>query len=344
MSLQQPENASPVKINELTVASIVQATDITVIVQNGVTKQVTAALFTNAITGAFQQQNATLSALAALSAPTGYLAFLSAGNISAFTLTGTIGELTVTNGQGSGTPTFSLPAALIFTGKTVSGGTFHEPVIFSATINSAIINGGTISGLTTLNVTTITATTLGVTGNATISGNTTIVGNLTASGTITLPQFLSSAAPSGLAPTASAGVSLIASRSDHAHQFQLEEFVFAASDETTALTTGTAKITFTTVLGRLLTSVQANLTTANSANVVSGPLTIDMNLSGQSIFGAAKLVVSNGSTTSRNAATQPTFSATVVPPNSIWTLDIDNTGSAASATGLKVTFVWRQNT
>lgn len=46
------------------------------------------------------------------------------------TLTGTANEITVTNGDGvSGDPTLSLPSALTFTGKTVTGGTFTQPTI-----------------------------------------------------------------------------------------------------------------------------------------------------------------------------------------------------------------------
>lgn len=46
------------------------------------------------------------------------------------TLTGTSNEITVTNGTGvSGNPTLSLPSALTFTGKTVTGGTFTTPTI-----------------------------------------------------------------------------------------------------------------------------------------------------------------------------------------------------------------------
>lgn len=44
------------------------------------------------------------------------------------TVTGTANEITVTNGNGvSGNPTLSLPSALTFTGKTVTGGTFASP-------------------------------------------------------------------------------------------------------------------------------------------------------------------------------------------------------------------------
>ena len=46
------------------------------------------------------------------------------------TITGTANELTVTNGDGvSGNPTLSIPAALTFTGKTITGGTFASPTL-----------------------------------------------------------------------------------------------------------------------------------------------------------------------------------------------------------------------
>lgn len=46
------------------------------------------------------------------------------------TITGTANEITVTNGDGvSANPTLSLPSALTFTGKTVTGGTFSAPTI-----------------------------------------------------------------------------------------------------------------------------------------------------------------------------------------------------------------------
>lgn len=46
------------------------------------------------------------------------------------TLAGTANEITTTNGDGiAGAPTFSLPAALTFTGKTITGGTYSTPTI-----------------------------------------------------------------------------------------------------------------------------------------------------------------------------------------------------------------------
>lgn len=330
MSLQLPQNASPNKINDLTVATVVNAVDVTVIVQNGVTKQAAASLFANAVVAGSQTANATLSAIAAMSAATGFMAFQGAGQVTAYSLTGTTGEITILNGGGSATPVFSLPVDLVFTGKTIAQGTFSAAILVNPTINGALnVPSLTVSGDAT------------VRGNLIVSGNTTIGGNLAVSGTVTLPQFLSSSAPSDLAVTASAGTAANASRSDHVHAIPLDEFTWKASDETTPVTTGTAKITFTVALPRLVTSVQANLTLANSAGVVSGPLTIDINASGVSIFGTNKLVVSNGSTTSRNAATQPSFSATQFGANTVFTTDFDNVGSAASATGVQITFVWR---
>jgi hypothetical protein len=46
------------------------------------------------------------------------------------TITGTANEITATNGDGvSGNPTLSLPTALTFTGKTITGGTYVSPTI-----------------------------------------------------------------------------------------------------------------------------------------------------------------------------------------------------------------------
>jgi hypothetical protein len=56
---------------------------------------------------------------------TGFATRTAADTWAQRTLTGTANEITVTNGDGvSGAPTFSLPTALTFTGKTVTGGTF----------------------------------------------------------------------------------------------------------------------------------------------------------------------------------------------------------------------------
>lgn len=69
-----------------------------------------------------QTLDATLTALAAYNT-NGVLCQTAADTFAGRTITGTANELTVTNGDGvAGAPTLSLPSALTFTGKTVTGG------------------------------------------------------------------------------------------------------------------------------------------------------------------------------------------------------------------------------
>lgn len=80
-----------------------------------------------------QAFDADLSALAANSTA-GLWAYTGAGTGAARTITGTANEITVTNGAGTaGNPTLSLPTALTFAGKTVTGGTFSSPAITTPT-------------------------------------------------------------------------------------------------------------------------------------------------------------------------------------------------------------------
>lgn len=101
-----------------------------------------------------------LSGVAAL-ASTGMAARTAAGTYAARTIAGTANEITLTNGDGvSGAPTVSIPTALTFTGKTVTGGTYASPTITTSptaagatwtdlgTVTTMVLSGGTISGVT----------------------------------------------------------------------------------------------------------------------------------------------------------------------------------------------------
>lgn len=72
---------------------------------------------------------------------TGFLCQTGTGTATVRAVAGTNNEITVTNGDGvSGNPTLSLPVAMTFTGKTITGGTFSNPTLTGATFSSATID------------------------------------------------------------------------------------------------------------------------------------------------------------------------------------------------------------
>ena len=112
------------------------------------------------------------------------------------------------------------------------------------------------------------------------------------------------------------------------------ELVVAASDETTALTAGTAKITFRMPRAVTLTSVRASLTTAQASGSI---FTVDINEGGVSIL-STKLTIDNTEKTSTTAATPPVISDTALADDAEMTIDIDQIGNG-TATGLKVALI-----
>lgn len=102
------------------------------------------------------------------------------------------------------------------------------------------------------------------------------------------------------------------------------------SDETTAITTGTAKVTFRMPFAMTVTSVRASLTTASS----SGNPTFDINEGGTSILGVNKLSIDANEKTSTTAATATTVSDTALADDAEITIDIDTAGTGAK--GAKV--------
>ena len=112
------------------------------------------------------------------------------------------------------------------------------------------------------------------------------------------------------------------------------ELVVAASDETTALATGTAKITFRMPRAVTLTAVRASLTTAQTSGTI---FTVDINESGTSIL-STKLTIDNTEKTSTTAATPPVISDTALADDAEITIDIDQIGDG-TAKGLKVMLI-----
>ena len=112
------------------------------------------------------------------------------------------------------------------------------------------------------------------------------------------------------------------------------EIQLAASDETTALTTGTAKVTFRMPVAFTLTAVRASLTTAQASGSI---FTVDINQSGSSVLGT-KLTIDNTEKTSTTAATPATITTSALTDDAEITVDIDQIGNG-TATGLKITLI-----
>ena len=110
------------------------------------------------------------------------------------------------------------------------------------------------------------------------------------------------------------------------------EIGIACSDETTALTTGTAKATFRMPYAMTLTAVRASLTGAGST---SGTTTIDINESGTTVL-STKLTIDAGEKTSTTAATAAVISDSALADDAEITIDIDAVSGGADETGLKV--------
>jgi hypothetical protein len=105
----------------------------------------------------------------------------------------------------------------------------------------------------------------------------------------------------------------------------------ACSDETTNLTTGTAKITFRAPCAFTLTEVRANVNTAP----VGATITVDINVGGSTIL-STKLTIDASEKTSTTAATPAVISSASISDDAEITIDIDQIGSSTAGKGLKV--------
>lgn len=124
-----------------------------------------------------------------------------------------------------------------------------------------------------------------------------------------------------------------------------ESIILAPSDETTALATGTGKITFRMPYAFTVTEVRASLTTAQTSGTT---LKVDVNEGGSSILGANKLTFDNGQdstgTAAQSGVTITTLSSIAdasLADNAKITVDIDAIGDG-TAKGLKVVLIGHQ--
>jgi hypothetical protein len=113
-----------------------------------------------------------------------------------------------------------------------------------------------------------------------------------------------------------------------------ESLIIACSDETTALTTGTGKVTFRMPYAFTLSAVRASLTAAQASGSI---FTVDINEGGTSIL-STKLTIDNTEKTSTTAATAAVISDTSLADDAEMTIDIDQVGDG-TAKGLKVVLI-----
>ena len=102
------------------------------------------------------------------------------------------------------------------------------------------------------------------------------------------------------------------------------ELLIAVGDETTAISTGTAKVTFRMPFAMTLTAVRASLTAAST----SGIPTFDINEGGTTIL-STKLTIDANEKTSSTAATPAVISDPVLADDAEMTIDIDVAGTGA---------------
>ena len=118
-----------------------------------------------------------------------------------------------------------------------------------------------------------------------------------------------------------------------------ECIAIACSDETTALTAGTAKTTFHMPYAFYLTGVKAGVTTAPVGSV----LTVDLNEAGSTVL-TTKLTIDAGEKTSGTAATAAVIGGAgpALANNALMTVDIDGVGSSTAGAGLKIYLIGYQ--
>jgi hypothetical protein len=110
-----------------------------------------------------------------------------------------------------------------------------------------------------------------------------------------------------------------------------ETFAIACSDETTAITAGTAKATFRMPYAFTVTAVRASVTTAPTGSTIL----IDINESGTTIL-STKLMIDASEKTSTTAATAAVISDASLADDAEITIDFDQVGSTIAGTGVKV--------
>jgi len=114
-----------------------------------------------------------------------------------------------------------------------------------------------------------------------------------------------------------------------------ESFMVAASDETTALTTG-LKLTFHMPYAFTLTDIKGSLTTGSCCGVV----TVDVSEAGTTLMDCCKVQFDACETSTETACMPPVLTDTSLANNAVMTICVDAAGMCAA--GLKITLIGTQ--
>lgn len=109
---------------------------------------------------------------------------------------------------------------------------------------------------------------------------------------------------------------------------------YAISDELTALTAGTGKLTFRMPHGMTLTGVRASVKTAPTGATII----VDINEGGTTIL-STKLSIDATEKTSTTAASAAVISDATLADDAEITVDIDQVGSTIAGVGLKIVLI-----
>lgn len=111
---------------------------------------------------------------------------------------------------------------------------------------------------------------------------------------------------------------------------------FASSDESTALTTGTAKLSL--ILPQAF-SIDTSTDSGIGCSVVTAPttsgITVDVNEEGTTIMTTNKISIDATEDNSQDAATAPGVTDTSLAKGALITVDVDAIGSGTAGAGLK---------
>lgn len=253
-----------------------------------------------------------------------------------------IGTLPVARG-GTGTSTSTGSGSVVLSGSPSFTGAINAQTLnvgntnISGNLNldgyANIVSTANVGGAVNLR------STLAVNGAVTIA-NTLSVGNTTLTGTLSVSGNVATGNIATNGNNTVTGVMTVANGlvlSTNSTAIGIEEsLTLALSDETTVITSGTAKVTFRAPFAWTLTKIpRASLATASS----SGTPTVDINVNGSTIL-STKLTIDANEKTSTTAATPAVLSSSSIADDAEITMDIDVAGTGAK--GLKVTLYYKR--